>query len=965
MIDAVKKRIGKVLVGVVPVVTGHMAATQWLARGIGYDERFLGPEVFFDDKIDVKFYWPHKVWEWSHAYWGGYIDELIMQAVAIALVGAVLGAVLALVFGRAGGAGGHRTAHGSARWASEQEVRASDMVLTVEARRARALEQGAPEDEACSVVVGKLSDGTLLMNSGPEHILGNAPTRSGKGVGWVLPTLLTWVGSVVVTDIKGENFQITGWWRSLFSHVIYFNPTDANSARWNPLLELRRGDEAIQDAMNLAEILGSGEGGGGSEFWENGAKKFLYATILYVLYTQEDKSLGKCIKLLARFEETFEAFAVVSIPEAPRVEETIRSVATAAQGFSDSVRGGWAAGAESALNLWRDPKVAQNTSRSDFRLRDLQYARRPVSLYLVIPPPDIERLAPLVRLFFQQATDALTSRGVEAKGGRHRLLMMMDEFPAFGPMNKIQKAIAYTAGYGIKWFFIVQGLNQLADRKLYGPENAFLSNCHTRLAYRCNDPDNAKSLSEMMGKTTGFKAQEGESGKKGVLSSLSNRSVSQVEYERDLMTPGELQQMDSCRVLVMNAGENPIRAYKVTYYDDPNFIPRYAGKRWGFPEAPLADFPAQDPRENPWRGVLDPELNDGDLRENMLELEVAVGHGRHTATGGRPGADAEWVEGIPDPAVREELRSGEAPEPLTLDKVPSTQVDALTQEIPPGMGPREANLHVTTSSLRSEDIDAMLERAVRAGLLTREGLKAMRRVTAGAPTVETGPPASPHTPPQGELPDDVVELDDEDDEERFVPPDDDEDDAEVVVSDFAAFDDDDLAAGTNALAARQAHGSPTSEAGAHDDELAGVGEDDGAPELSTLEAMFMQMGIAAAEQDGQADEGGSAPASLGAVGTQTHDPARDEDAGDEDADAPGATGALDPPRTEPVEARAGALDAVPGGADELEVMMMGTVRISDMQAHLRGLGVEPEGEDRTETEHANDDDSSHGEEEAI
>lgn len=819
MDDTVRKRAGQVLMGSLVVTLGHMGATQWFARGLVYNERFLGPEVFFDDKIGVKFYLPHKVWAWSLTYWGGYIDTLILQAVAGASSSVLLALLVVWLLGRMENVDVHRTAHGSSRWATEDEVRASEMVLTVEERLAAARKEGKRDDEACSVVLGKLEDGTLLLNSGKEFVLGNAPTRSGKGVGWVIPTLLTWAGSVLITDMKGENFQITGWWRSLFSHVIYFNPTDANSAKWNPLLEIRRGEESIQDAMNLGEILGSAAEEAGSKFWSSGAKKFLTATILYVLYTQEDKSLGKCIKLLARFEETFEAFAEVEIPDAPYIEEFVRSVADAAQTYSESVRGGWAAGAESALDLWRDPKVARNTATSDFRLRDLQYAPRPVSIYLVIPPPDLERLAPFVRLFFQQATDALTADGVEEAPGKKRLLMMMDEFPAFGRMEKVQTALGYTAGYGIKWFLIVQGLNQLAKRSLYGPENDFLGGCHTRLAYRCNDPGNAKAFCEMMGKTTGLKEQEAESGRKSALSSLSNRSVSQLQYERDLMTVGELQQMDSDRVLIMNAGENPIKAYKITYYDDPLFLPKFKGKRLGFPEQPLTDFPHQAPGVNPWHDALVEGLNDGDLHQNTLERDLAVKQAR----GGKTGTDVDWVDELPD-EQRAQFRSGEAPDPLQDAKLEPREVESATKEIPAEMGPREAALHMTTSSLRSEDVNAMLERAVRAGILTQEDLDKMRAATAPRT------PTEPVSPPEA-------------DEEPFDPF---AHEQPFVVSDFDPFGEDMV--------------EPTSEE----------------PEESDLNAIFAQMGL--------------------------------------------------PTHQETPE-------------DKLEELM-GTIRIPDMQAHLRELGVE-------------------------
>ncbi|MBN0287483.1 type IV secretory system conjugative DNA transfer family protein, partial [Pseudomonas aeruginosa] len=103
-------------------------------------------------------------------------------------------------------------------------------------------------------------DRKYLRHEGPEHILTFAPTRSGKGVGLVVPTLLSWPASAVVHDIKGENWQITAGWRSRYSHCLLFNPTDAKSAAYNPLLEVRRGAHEVRDVQNIADILVDPEG---------------------------------------------------------------------------------------------------------------------------------------------------------------------------------------------------------------------------------------------------------------------------------------------------------------------------------------------------------------------------------------------------------------------------------------------------------------------------------------------------------------------------------------------------------------------------------------------------------------------------------------------------------------------------------------------------------------------------------
>ena len=80
------------------------------------------------------------------------------------------------------------------------------------------------------VVLGRFGRG-YLRHDGPERVLCFAPTRSGKGVGLVIPTLLTWPGSAIVHDIKGENWTLTAGWRSRFGRVLLFDPTSPRVLR--------------------------------------------------------------------------------------------------------------------------------------------------------------------------------------------------------------------------------------------------------------------------------------------------------------------------------------------------------------------------------------------------------------------------------------------------------------------------------------------------------------------------------------------------------------------------------------------------------------------------------------------------------------------------------------------------------------------------------------------------------------
>ena len=179
---------------------------------------------------------------------------------------------------------------------------------------------------------------------------------------------------------------------------------------------------------------------------------------------------------------------------------------------SDNERSGVLSTAMSFLGLYRDPTVAAVTSRCDWRIADLISAKRPVSLYLVVPPSDISRTKPLVRLILNQIGRRLTesldgSDGIERK---RELLLMLDEFPALGRLDFFETALAFMAGYGIRSFLIAQSLNQID--KAYGPNNSILDNCYVRVAYATNDERTAKRISEMLGTATELRAQRNYAG---------------------------------------------------------------------------------------------------------------------------------------------------------------------------------------------------------------------------------------------------------------------------------------------------------------------------------------------------------------------------------------------------------------------------------------------------------------------
>lgn len=238
---------------------------------------------------------------------------------------------------------------------------------------------------------------------------------------------------------------------------------------------------------------------------------------------------------------------------------------------SDNERSGVLSTAMSFLGLYRDPTVAEVTSRCDWRIADLISAESPVSLYLVVPPSDISRTKPLIRLILNQIVRRLTesldgSDGVER---RHKLLLMLDEFPALGRLDFFDSALAFMAGYGLRAFLISQSLNQID--KAYGQNHSILDNCHVRVTFATNDERTAKRISETLGTATELRAQRNYAGHRLAPLLLGHLMVSRQETARPLLTPGEVMQLPTDESVVMVSGQAPIKAKKLRYYADANF----------------------------------------------------------------------------------------------------------------------------------------------------------------------------------------------------------------------------------------------------------------------------------------------------------------------------------------------------------------------------------------------------------
>jgi len=486
--------------------------------------------------------------------------------------------------------------HGSARWATKEEIEATSLLKS----KPGVYVGGWYEKSAKHL--------HYLKHDGPEHILAFAPTRSGKGAGFVIPTLLAWPESAVVYDIKGENWGKTAGFRNQAGHLCFkFSPLERDSSRFNPLAEIRLfTDRDVSDAQNIAEmIIRTGEDSPQERYWQEAAVTITAGMTLHVCYANAEHGRSASLTELSgvftrpgiTFRETLEE--LLNYPhdrngqqhwrlpsgEPTRTHPLVKEKAQEMLDKEDKDFSGVLSTMKTALALYSDPLVSRCTSTSDFTVQDLVNHERPVSLYLVVPPSDKIRLRPLMRLIFTMVVNRLTEKldfeGARQLHNRHRLLFLIDEFPSLKRMEIFADALSYMAGFGLKAYLITQDIRQIVDE--YGPNESIVSNCQVRVAFAPNQYETAELLSKMTGIQTIKKASFTFSGSRmSPMADHVNQSV--VEIERPLMTPDEVLRLRPPRkkgtgakekivaagdMLIFVSGHFPIYGKQMLYFFDP------------------------------------------------------------------------------------------------------------------------------------------------------------------------------------------------------------------------------------------------------------------------------------------------------------------------------------------------------------------------------------------------------------
>lgn len=491
---------------------------------------------------DLALYPPWAILHWRYAF-GAEAQAVMSRCAPLILVGGVGG----LGLGTLAGDKTHRRIRG---WGELKDAK------------------GAGLTALGGCILGVLGRRVLATTDlRPSLVTGG--TRSGKGRGHVMPTLLSWNSSVLVHDPKRELWRLSSGWRARFSHALYFDPRDPASACWNPLAEILPGPGELAHVQRLVSILSDPGGVRDDEaIWDKAASEILEAVILHVLYTAEDdeKTLVKVREMLADLDSAADVMTKTLHRPGPSGEpKTHPFIATAVKGYAamhDRFRTSVQGTARSYLKWLAGEDIERSLSRSDFSMGDLMCAEAPLSLYVQVAPADSAALRPLVRLFFYAAAQSLTVRETEAADGRpkrHNLLMLMDEFPLLGRVSFFEKSLRLLSGYGVKVMFVAQSLNDIVET--YGANNTILDNLHIYTAFSALDPLTQDKVSKLTGSV--LETRTSRSSPAGLAAGRS--SVSRSQIERPLLEPGEIRALPDDIQLVFAAGARPLRTTKLLY----------------------------------------------------------------------------------------------------------------------------------------------------------------------------------------------------------------------------------------------------------------------------------------------------------------------------------------------------------------------------------------------------------------
>ncbi|OGB20147.1 MAG: conjugal transfer protein TraG [Burkholderiales bacterium RIFCSPLOWO2_12_67_14] len=510
-------------------------------------------------------------WGSIATYWQLYADDVALRhrlLTAMALSG--IGLLVILPGALFAAARPRRALHGDARFASTSEVAQAGLI------------HSSDRPNTPSILIGRFK-GSYLALPGQLSVMLSAPTRSGKGVGVVIPNLLNWPDSVVVLDIKGENHAITAGYRAAHGQAVYaFSPFDeqARSHRWNPLTAVRTSPlHRVGDLLGIGQVFFPNDGSGTSSeaFFNDQARNLFLGLGLLLLETPElPRTVGEMLRqssgqgrslkdhlngLIKQRKEADKSFSDECVDALQRLlsnsENTLSSVV---------------ATFHAPLTIFADAVVDAATSADDFDLGQLR--RQRMSVYVRIPPNRLANARPLLALFFSQLVSLNTQHLPEQdKTLKHQCLLVNDEFAAMGRVGIISQSAAFLAGYNLRLLTVVQAMSQLDA--VYGDKEArtFATNHGLQILFAPREQRDADEYSAMLGHFTERATSRGRSRS---FSGHGHSTVSRNESEqrRALLLPQEFKELGRERLVVIFENCKPILGEKIRYFQDKAFTAR-------------------------------------------------------------------------------------------------------------------------------------------------------------------------------------------------------------------------------------------------------------------------------------------------------------------------------------------------------------------------------------------------------
>lgn len=424
-----------------------------------------------------------------------------------------------------------------------------------------------------------------------EHVLAFAPSRSGKGVGLIIPTIFSWEDSMIILDPKGELFEQTAGALHAEGYRTIFLDTSTPHDCYNPFDELNPLDENLFDRLDeIANILlESSKTTGDNAVFTRNAVTLLRGIMLYKLKTDKKLTLSELAYAVAGYDvDTGEKYDMVGLLDKMRNfnDSIVKAVGNRfyqqASVKDNRTFQSFLVEIEKNLAIFMSPSLSKITSKSDFIMKDLVDSNKaPTVLYLKIDPIDTlsGRMNTVSKLLLHNIiVNAVYKTGlrdnVNGKWTKRKLLFLMDEFPDIGKFDIMEKLLAHAGGYGLKLFLIAQSDKQIDS--IYGDKNSIFAGCTHKVVYSPNEVDSAKLISRYLGNYYDYEKHESISVSKTGLFGKKNKSVStsHQRVEKPLLSEAEILRLSPQRSIILtqtSKGKICILGSKFKFYEDKIF----------------------------------------------------------------------------------------------------------------------------------------------------------------------------------------------------------------------------------------------------------------------------------------------------------------------------------------------------------------------------------------------------------